>query len=285
MGQILTIDTGGTKTRIVQFSEIFNTESAFDAPVLHEIEFSTPYDGDEYVAQVADVIRSDFPDFDCDENGVVAIAIRGQIANDCVSDAAKFGWDKFPVVEKLTDLVKKPVLVANDAKVGALGAFSTDFRGRGLYLPIGTGVGISLIIDGELSHEMSGTEVGSMRVLRGDEYIRWETTVSGDMIYEKTGFHGDELPPDHPFWHEYAESLGAGILTILPIFYPDEVIIGGGVANQFPYYGEMLQKFVQENTSPRLKNTRISAAHDPRYTVNRGALIYALKNRNFDHEN
>ena len=271
MGQVLTIDTGGTKTRVVQFSEILDVMDAFDAPVIHMTEFPTPYDQNEYIAKVAEVIRGDFPELSAD--AVLVLGIRGIVMDGKITDP-KLGWVDFPIAERLEKATGRRVMVENDAKLGALGAFGAGFSGRGLYLTIGTGVGSALAINNVLSRDMGHTEVGHMMLKSDNGFIAWQDIASGTYINKKYGRHGHEIPGGDPIWHEYAENLGSGILAILPIFYPDLIAIGGGVANQFDYYGEILQKFVRENTEPHLRDIKIVAAHDPIHTVNRGGLVF-----------
>lgn len=278
MRSILAIDTGGTKTRIVEFATPKSPTEIALAEVLAETEFPTPRDTSEYLDVVTTQIQQNFPNFrKFSEENVVVLATRGQIKNGVLTSTL-LGWQDFPIAEQLSRrLSNVKVLSGNDSKIGTLGAFLESETKRGLYVTIGTGINGGLIVDGELSTDTNAMEIGKITFMENGQSFTWESIASGAAFFAKYKRFGDEIPTDDPIWSEYAKNIAKGIVVILPILQPDEIIVGGAMAEFFPKYGEIMRKLVKNNAWAPVAQVKISAAKDPRYTVNRGALIFALK--------
>jgi fructokinase len=108
------------------------------------------------------------------------------------------------------------------------------------YLTIGTGIGAGLLAGGEPWHGLVHPEVGHIRIPHDrerDPYAGhcpahgdcWEGLAAGPAIGERWGRAADELPADHSAWALEAEYVALGVLSIVLVFSPERVIIGGGV--------------------------------------------------------
>jgi len=82
------------------------------------------------------------------------------------------GWDGLPLVSRLTEALRQPVVIENDANAIALGEYRYG-AGRGVhdlvYLTISTGIGGGIVLGGQLwrgSHGVAG-EIGHMLVRPG----------------------------------------------------------------------------------------------------------------------
>ncbi|MCL2451991.1 ROK family protein [Candidatus Saccharibacteria bacterium] len=280
MRQFLTIDTGGTKTRIVQFAGDFSSPSeAYAAPVLREVEIPTPHDKSEYILEITNAIKQNFPDFiKSPEENVVILATLGQITNGILT-TLRLGWVDFPIAKNLSNaLGGAKVLVENDAKIGTVGAFPPDFRGRGLFITLGTGIGAGMMIDGELSHDLARTEPGHIAVEHDGKLVEWEDFASAKAWFERSGGRrGEDVPADDPIWRWYAEGLAAGIVVLLPVLYPDKIVIGGRMAEVFDKYADYLREIVAERAWPPVARVEFAAVSDPHYATNRGALVFGLR--------
>jgi predicted NBD/HSP70 family sugar kinase len=289
MRRFLTIDTGGTKTRVVQFADNVSTASeALSTPVVGEVELPTPYDPEEYITSVANAIMQNFSDFvKSPEENVVILATRGIVRNNILISDTMRDWHDFDIASKLSNQLNGlKVFIENDAKMGTLGAFPSDFRGRGLYLTIGTGIGGGMIIDGELSDDMASLEPGHMTLFHEGKFVPWEDFASGAAWMKRSdGPNGDEVPSDDPIWRWYADNLAAGIVALLPVLYPDRIVIGGKMAEFSDKYAGDLYSLVAKRAWPPVAQVEIVAVPDPRYTNNRGALIYGLRQTEKTNEN
>jgi len=272
--QILTIDIGGTKIRIVQFRDNKNFE------VKHETEFPTPADPYILTSELADTIRQQFPDFaKFSKDNIVTIATRSRKIVDGKVTGSLLGMTDFPIAKLLSKQIDRTkVLVENDSKMGALGAFPTNFTGRGLYVTIGTGIGCGLIINGQLSHDLFDMEAGKMILRLPDEgFATWEGIASGTALSAKHGVISDDILADDPIWRKYADDLSLGLYALLPVVRVNKIVFGGKIGDYFEKFGKRLAhnlRAVSKNDS-WFDDVELSST-DSRYVVNRGAAIFTL---------
>ncbi|MCL2174040.1 ROK family protein [Candidatus Saccharibacteria bacterium] len=274
MTQILTIDIGGTKVRVVEFHDTENFQ------VKKETEIPSSRDPNELVLKIADEIRQNFPEFaEFSEEKIISVATRGMVNDGYVTDPPKIiDMENFPLAAELSQqLGGNHVVVGNDTKLAALGAFPTDFRGRGLYVTLSTGIGAGLLVDGQLSRDLDNLEIGHIKTWRDGQWLEWEELASGETFYQKYG-DGYQIPADDPIWQDYAREVAVGILVALPTLYPDKIAIGGKISEFFDKFGPALQQIVDEfGWKANNYSVEIAPANDRRYVVNRGALVFALK--------
>lgn len=196
------------------------------------------------------------------------------------------GWDNVPVVSRLSAGLGLPVYLDNDANAAALGE-NRFGAGRGVanmvYLTISTGLGGGIIIGGRLYQGENGNagEIGHMSVFydgrpcgcgnrgcleayasgtsivaRVQEAIRaGEPSVmvgiagSVDAITGETLLTalqlGDSLA--ERVWAETITILGAGVASVVNIFNPRKVVLGGGITN----FGDRLFVPLREQVARR----------------------------------
>lgn len=278
MGSILTIDTGGTKTRLASFDSATSIDQAMTVEPLDTFEFPTPRHPDKYLDGLVAAILHHFPEFsNYSEENVVVIATTGRVNNGVVTSSV-IGWKDFPLQSNLSQqLSDVRVIVGNDAKIGAIGAFAGSPVRRGLYVAIGTGIGGGMVIDGYPSADLAGMEIGKMTFTDRHESIIWEKLASGSAFYQKYGRLAQTIDANNPIWQEYASAIAKGLVVLLPVLLPDQIIIGGAMAEFLPKYGDALRRTISKNGWPPMSNVEIVAVADLHYTVNRGALLLALQ--------
>jgi glucokinase len=177
------------------------------------------------------------------------------------------GWRDVPLVSIVSAELDRPAWVDNDATAGSLAEWRFGAgRGRDIrhlvYLTISTGVGGGLVLDGhvyrgaagnagELGHltvdhrgrpcacgrrgcleaYVSGTNIAARAVeaLTTDEAssLRNLPVVSARDVAEAAAA-GDRLAGR--VWDQTTEMLGSAVATILDVFNPQLVVLGGGVA-------------------------------------------------------
>jgi fructokinase len=158
-----------------------------------------------------------------------------------VTTTPKPGWRQVPVAPVIRDRLGVPVAFDHDVAAAALGEYHWGAgrqRQALAYVTVGTGIGAGLLIDGKPWHGLLHPEVGHLRIphdldrdpfpgscpMHGD---CWEGLACGPAIERRWGIAGEELPDDHPAWE--AEYLALGILSIVSVFSPQRIILGGGV--------------------------------------------------------
>lgn len=177
------------------------------------------------------------------------------------------GWRDVPVTALAEDAYERPAVLENDGTAAAAGEYRYG-AGVGtqnmVYLTISTGVGGGVVLNGELYRGATGngSELGHITVdWRGRECRGCgrrgclEAYVSGTSIAERAreaGIDGTAAdlaaaasagdPTATAVWDETVEALGCGMTSIVNVFEPDVVVVGGGVSRS----GEQLLGPVRE---------------------------------------
>lgn len=157
-----------------------------------------------------------------------------------VTTTPKPGWAHVSLAPRIEDSLGVPVAFDNDVAAAAVGEHRWG-AGRNVgalcYLTVGTGIGAGMLIDGRPWHGLIQPEVGHLRIPHDGSFSGicpvhgdcWEGLSSGPALEARWGASPDELPDDHPAWTMEAEYLALGILSIVSVFSPERVIVGGGV--------------------------------------------------------
>jgi fructokinase len=163
-----------------------------------------------------------------------------------VTTTPKPGWQHTAVAPVLRDRLGVPVAFDHDVAAAAVGEHRWG-AGRDTtalaYVTIGTGIGAGLLIDGRPWHGLLHPEVGHLRIphdrgrdpfggvcpMHGD---CWEGLASGPAIGARWDTPGAELADDHPAWALEAEYVALGLLSLVAVFSPQRIILGGGVMDR-----------------------------------------------------
>lgn len=211
----------------------------------------------------------------------VGISFGGPVDVDCRRTILSHhgpGWEDFPLVERVADVWKCPVVMDNDANAAALGEFrfgaGWGFRNV-LYVTVSTGIGAGVVLDGKLyrgSRGLSG-EVGHTIVLPDGPPCPCgkrgcvEAVASGPSIArayaENAGLapgsataeevfrradRGDEIARD--VLRQAIRLLGIGLANAINLLDPDVVVIGGGVSRAGDALFSPLREAVRSNSAP-----------------------------------
>lgn len=179
------------------------------------------------------------------------------------------GWDGLPVAQALSERTGLPARVENDGIAATLGEWRYG-AGRGVsnivYLTVSTGIGGGAVVDGRLLHGRKGIAghlghmrmaqegstcscgtVGCFEALASGSALSQRAAATADMSDHLAGiaqsravdardvFEGARAGDSHCLHlvGEEAMYLGQGITSVIHIFSPDRVVMGGGVSNAF----------------------------------------------------
>ncbi|GAB6100135.1 ROK family protein [Halanaerocella petrolearia] len=180
--------------------------------------------------------------------------------------------DNVNIVEELSDL-KPPVFLENDANAAALGekyfGAGQDVQDL-IYVTVSTGIGGGVIIDGQVYHGANdgAGEIGHLTLLPFSDrqcgcgnYGCWEAVASGtalsrlgrealesgqetliaDLVDNSTEVDGaviaqaakekDQVACE--IMERIAEYLGIGFASLINIFNPEKIVVGGGVSQSW----------------------------------------------------
>jgi polyphosphate glucokinase len=220
----LGIDVGGTgvKAAVVDLS---NGELRTDRIREKTPQPATPDAVVETIATVVERVEEEHPGArdlpaGCGLPGVVKL---GHVLTAANIDK---GWIGAPAEELLLKRLKVPVLAINDADAAGL-AELTYGAGEGrtgtvLLLTLGTGIGSAIFIDGRL---LPNTELGHLEFRGKGAEVRLSGTSR-----ERRGLS----------WKRWAEEFNEYIAQVELYFWPDLIIIGGGVSKVWDRYASSL---------------------------------------------
>lgn len=199
----------------------------------------------------------------------VGIAIPGTVDNKRILKSVNLGIENYNIAQELQEKVQLPIFIKNDAKCAALAENKfgclKDYN-RVLFLTLGTGVGVAVIIDGKLLNTgiLPGCEAGHMVIQKDgllcncgkrgcfERYgsmkafkdtlrnnLPFREYQTGEMLErllrEKT--QDEELNNKiDEVVNEYINYLAIGISNLVNIFEPEAIGIGGS----FVYFSDVL---------------------------------------------
>ena len=165
-------------------------------------------------------------------------------------------WKTVPLKEYLEDRFQIPVAVNNDANCFAMGVYGTypaDAKPEDLVVcTLGTGVGMGIVHGGEL---FCGANCGAGELCSlpyrdsiledycSKKYFTnagWDSKVAAQAAREGR-------PDALLLFKEFGKNLGAMICTVLYAYDPDVIALSGGIAHNYPFFRQSMEKYLREN--------------------------------------
>ncbi|HZT38583.1 MAG TPA: ROK family protein [Bryobacteraceae bacterium] len=151
------------------------------------------------------------------------------------------GWNGFPLAARLRELTGAPVIMDNDANVGALG--EAEFgAGRGcrplFYMTLSTGIGGGIITSEGVYRgaDSYAGEIGHLTIRPGGPECLcgsrgcFERMCCGLWLERDYGRSAKELMDDAAFVERYVVDLALGLKACIMLLNPARIVIGGGVS-------------------------------------------------------
>jgi glucokinase-like ROK family protein len=225
------------------------------------------------------------------------------------------GWHNYPIRDHLERLWGRTVSLNNDAELGALGewAYGAGRNERHLaYIKVGSGVGAGLLLDGRIYGGATGSagEIGHTTVLDGGPLCTCgnsgclEALSGGSAIARKAReairsgkrTHLASIKPvdavtardvttaarlgdlvAQQIVSEAGTYLGIAVASLVNLFNPTVVVVGGGVSQMGDLLLEPIRQAVRERSLPSAaRAVRISSALLGRRSSGMGAVTQAL---------
>ena len=225
------------------------------------------------------------------------------------------GWDGYPIREHLQEKWGVPVAIGNDAEMGAIGEWAYG-AGRGVrnlaYIKLGTGVGYGLVLDGQSDRGSTGCagEIGHITLnengpictcgnrgcleamaggwaiaSRGSDAARSKartllsemgdaSSISASDVIEAAR-QGDLIAQQ--IVSEAGGHLGTAFASLVNLFNPSMVVIGGKISQTGDLLLEPIRKTVrQRSLKAASRDIRITAAYLGKRSSGMGAVVEAL---------
>jgi len=239
MSTILGIDVGGTgiKGGLVDL----------DKGVLSSDRFKLGTPPESGPEQMLPVIQEIITHFDWNDKPI-GIGFPAVIKNGHSITASNISkeWIQFPINEFFEDKLTNPLTVINDADAAGLAELTygkgKDVNGTVILLTLGTGIGSAVFKDGQL---LANTELGHLKY-KGQ-------------IAEKVVSNAAKKRKDLS-WEEYGKELYSFLNHINQLFYPDLIILGGGISKKYEKYSASFSKLGNITPASQFNNAGIIGA-------------------------
>lgn len=191
------------------------------------------------------------------------------------------GWENVDLAGLLEPVAGVPVRVENDANLMAL-AETLFGAAKGatdvVFLTIGTGIGGGVLIDGRLfgGYRNRGTELGHISLICNGEpcacgsigcFEHYASTAALVRRYKERCMAGGVIPAaqdgealvkrfhESDPWavaalEEHWDFMGFGIASLVNIFAPQKVVVGGGISEAGAFYFDAVRKRFAERVMP-----------------------------------
>ena len=163
-----------------------------------------------------------------------------------ITSTPKLAWQNYPIVHQFREALGIPVGFDTDVNAAALGEATwgcTRDLQNSIYITIGTGVGVGVIIDGRPYHGMMHPEGGHILLTRhpDDPMVGsgcpfhdncLEGLAAGPSLEKRWGVKGAELAGRPEVWEIEAYYIAQAIVDYMMVLSPERIILGGGVTHQ-----------------------------------------------------
>lgn len=234
------VDIGGSKIRVAS--------SLTGHKIDHSVRFATPVNQRRALPLIVKAVENLIGKSEVDAIGVACPGPldkqRGKILS-----PINLTWHNLEINKPLAGRFKCPVVLEHDATCGGI---AEARRGAGkkyttvLYVTISTGIGTSLLVDGQPLKSPHNAEGGKLII--NPSYIHtdglvgtFENIVSGQAIKRRFGKIAADInnPED---WSIISHDLAIGLFNLITVTSPDVVILAGGVAVHYKKFIKPLER-------------------------------------------
>jgi polyphosphate glucokinase len=208
------IDVGGSGIK----AAVVDVDAGRLLSVRLRVATPAPSTPEAVIASIARLVKRLVKSEALDETVPVGVGLPGVTIDGALRFAGNIDqtWIDFPVVDRLSRVLKRPIFIINDADAAGIAEMRFGVgKGRSgtvIFLTLGTGVGSGVFTDGVL---VPNTEFGQMEI-RG----RPAEKRSAAVARVRRGLS----------WKAWATDLDEHLDRIQQLMWPDLLILGGGVS-------------------------------------------------------
>lgn len=263
LATVIGVDLGGTAIKLGRYTA---TGDCLASLVIDTPQPATP-------TAVTEAIAAAIQQLDPDR-GAIAIGIGTPGPADAAGRIARVainleGWRDVPLADWMEAATGRSTILANDANCAGLGE---AWLGAGrqfqdlLVLTLGTGVGGAVILGGELFTGRTGAagELGLITLnpdgppCNSGNQGSLEQYTSVQAVRRRTGLEPHQVAAKAAagdleaiaFWAAYGRDLGAGLASLIYIFTPEAVVIGGGISAGAQWFFPAMEAEVNRRVLP-----------------------------------
>lgn len=177
-----------------------------------------------------------------------------------ITTTPKTAWKNYNIKGAFEDALHIPVGFDTDVNAACLGEATFGCMrdvSNGIYITIGTGVGVGIMMNRQLLHGMQHPEGGHILLERNplDNFSGicpyhghcLEGLAAGPAIEKRYGKKAFELTDIPEVWELEAEYIAKALVNYILILSPERIVLGGGVMHQehlFPLIRNKTKEFL-----------------------------------------
>lgn len=263
MAQLIGVDLGGSAIKLGRFSEA--------GVLLAELHVPTPQPAvpGAVTTAIVEAVQQLDPEHLADRVGVGHPGPSDRACRVARIAINLPGWVDVPLADWLEPLLERRVTLANDANCALIGeswlGAAREVRDVVL-LTLGTGVGGAVLLDGQLftGHGGAAAEPGLIGIDPDGPPCNSGNRGSLESFCSRRGF--DRLSSLEPaelcrradggdaealaVWQAYGRLLGLGVSSLLYVFTPERVLIGGGLSAAVTHFLPAVWAEVEQRVQP-----------------------------------
>lgn len=189
-----------------------------------------------------------------------------------ITTTPKAGWYQTNLYGEIQQRLQVPLAFDTDVNAAAFGEQYWTSDGQSLdpfiYVTVGTGIGVGVIINGAPLHGLIHAEAGHIALphdwqrdpfpgvcpYHGDCL---EGLASGFSMSQRWGRSPEDLPIAHPAWDLEAEYIAIAIADLIYTYSPQRIILGGGVS-QHPGFHEATRQKVKKYLNGYIQSAMVA---------------------------
>ena len=163
----------------------------------------------------------------------------------CITTTPKAGWKNIDLCGHIQRRLKVPIAFDTDVNAAAFGEQywkkDKQLLDPFLYITVGTGIGVGVIVNGLPLHGLMHAEAGHMVIPHNWQRDPFpggcpyhgdclEGLASGPSMSRRWGQKPETLPDAHPAWDLEAEYLALALVNLIYAYSPMQIVLGGGVS-------------------------------------------------------
>lgn len=260
------VDVGGTKTLLAVLNE--------HGEIVEQKKFPSPKTYANFILELQHATSQlETKDF---KAGAVAIPGRIDRKHGRGIVLSNLGWKNFSIQHDAEKIFHCPILIENDTKLAGLSEamLIKDKYSRIAYVTISTGIGYTLVVDGQLDLNVGDTGGRAIQLDHNGKIMAWEDFASGRAIVERYGKMAKDID-DEATWRQISRELAQGFIHLIAVLEPEVIVIGGSVGQYFDKYASLLAKEIERYKLPMVKTPELRQAQRPEEAVIFGCYDYA----------
>ncbi len=189
-----------------------------------------------------------------------------------ITSTPKEGWQNVNLYGQIQKELHVPVAFDTDVNAAAFGEQYWGKNSRNLdpflYMTVGTGIGVGVIINGAPLHGLIHAEAGHCTIPHDKQHDPFpgvcpfhgdclEGLASGYSMFKRWGQAPETLPADHPAWEIESDYLALALVNLIYAYSPRQIILGGGVF-QHPGLIQSVRSKVQIFNNDYIQSSRIT---------------------------